>query len=98
MTDQTIYKLYSDLTREFPHPFDWMSLLEKPPFWKRGWVKAHRRVVEIFYEYGYRLTPAVAEIYAYRHPDEWRSYGDDAGGAICRKLARAVAWQKEWIQ
>jgi hypothetical protein len=90
-----IEPLYRDLTQAFPHPFDWMALLHKPPFWKPRWRKAHKKVVAIFAAHGFTLTDQVATDYHHVPHDDWKFYGEDAGGKICRKLGRALREQIE---
>ena len=52
---QAIDRLYHELSRSFPHPFDWMGLLEKPAFWRIAWHGPHRRVRAIFSQFGFAL-------------------------------------------
>ncbi|MGB1389249.1 MAG: hypothetical protein ACPG61_10220 [Paracoccaceae bacterium] len=92
-SDQDIDHLYHDLTAAFPHPFDWMGLLAKPPFWRWSWHTPHRRVRAIFADHGFELTPRVATRYHRRDPDEWMHYGEDAGTKITRKLRYALLHQ-----
>lgn len=82
--------LYRDLTKAFPHPFDWMGLLEKPPFWRWSWRKPHQKVAAIFEDHGFTLTPEVAFRYHAHFPDDWQFLAMDAGGHITAKLERAL--------
>ena len=85
-----IEALYRDLTDAFPHPFDWMGLLHKPPFWRWSWRGPHRKVVAIFDSHGFVLTNQVADSFHRQYPDDWQLYALDAGGKICAKLWRAL--------
>lgn len=87
-----VESLYRDLTRAFPHPFDWMVLLHKPPFWRWSYRKQHKKVAAIFSRYGFVLTDEVADKYHRRYKDDWQLYALDAGGAICFKLSRALGF------
>lgn len=91
----TVEPLYRDLTSAFTHPFDWMGLLEKPPFWKPRWRKAHKKVAAIFEDHGFLLTRNVAIKYHQQRADDWEFAFTDAGGKICIKLSRALAGQLE---
>jgi len=88
--NQTARELYRDLTGAFPHPFDWLGLLERPPFWKPGWRKAHRKVAQIFADHGFILHDRVALRYMTSDSQQW---DEDAGGAIIRKLTHALDGQ-----
>jgi hypothetical protein len=88
-----IVGLYNHLTRAFTHPFDWMALLEKPPFWRISYRQPHLKVKAIFQAHGFELTPHVAREYHRSDPNDWQHYGEDAGGKITRKLKRALASQ-----
>ncbi|WP_049642763.1 hypothetical protein [Candidatus Rhodobacter oscarellae] len=86
---QAIERLYHELSRAFPHPFDWMGLLAKPPFWRIAWHGPHRRVRAIFSQFGFVLDGHVARRFG-RNPDSWETYGLDAGGTIVCDLAYAL--------
>lgn len=81
---------------EWPHPFEWMGLLERPRFvWFRPRLsiqarRAHQRLVLIFAEHGFALTPRVAE--RFRLADAQR-YDEDCGGAVHRRLMTALHGQ-----
>ena len=79
-------KLYDDLTGAFPHPFDWMGLLKRPPFWQFRHRQGHRKVRVIFASHGLLLTPRVADRFRIADSQRW---DEDAGGAIIRKLRYA---------
>ena len=89
MTDR-IESLYQNLTRAFPHPFDWMGGLHRQPIWSMKRRKGHRKIADIFARHGFTLTEQVADDYHRIFPDDWQHYGEDAGGKITRKLARAL--------
>ena len=82
--------LYRGLTGAFPHPFDWMALLDRPPFWWWRQRRAHPETVAIFAAHGFTLTPQVANEYHRIFPEDCAYYGEDAGGKITRKLRRAL--------
>jgi len=90
-----IEPLYRELTRAFPHPFDWMALLHKPPFWRPRWRKAHANVRAIFDAHGFTLTSKVADLYHQQRDDDWEFAFTDAGGKICTKISRALQGQIE---
>jgi hypothetical protein len=95
LASNRIEALYRDLTCAFPHPFDWMGLLHKPPFWRWSWRKPHQKVVAIFANHGFTLTDEVADDYHAPRFDDWETYAMDAGGKICFKLSRALIAQKD---
>ena len=78
--------LYDELTNAFPHPFDWMGLLEKPPWWMFRHRKAYRKVSEIFASHGLLLSRRVAIRFISAESQRW---DEDAGGVIIRKLRYA---------
>ena len=88
-----VENLYRELTGAFPHPFDWMYLLHRPPVWRWKMRKAHFRAAAIFRHHGFYLTEAFAYAYHRLELDDWQHYGEDAGGKICRKLRRALMLQ-----
>ena len=91
---QQIKRLYRELSQAFPHPFDWMGLLEKPPFWLIAWHAPHRQVREIFGQCGFVLNSKVARRFLTKHCSE-ETIVLDAGGAIMCELAYALDDQIE---
>ena len=87
MDHDRVEVLYHDLRGAFPHPFDWMGLLEKPPFWRWTWRKPHNKVTGIFAAHGFCLNRTVALRFML---SEGQGILEDAGGSICRQLRYAL--------
>ena len=84
-------ELYRDLRGAFPHPFDWLEVLECPPWWRFRARAAHRKVAEIFATHGLLLTPfQAAEFLRGTAPQQ---VDEDAGGSIIRRLRQVFQWQ-----
>lgn len=82
--------LLDDLRQAFPHPFEWICLLERPPWWRLRARRAHNRVRWVFLEHGFLLTDAAARAF-YAAPGQmaW----EDAGGCLVRQLRQAFQGQ-----
>ncbi len=90
--DSVFESLHNALTNAHPHPFDWITLLRRPPFWRRAARAAYARQVEIFRAHGFELTDDVADKYRDAPGQLPR---EDATGAMIRKLRHALWDQYE---
>ena len=89
--EQMFDALYWDLRRACPsHPFDWMHVLRRPPFWRRKARAAHIRVRATFAAHGFILTDDRADAF-FRAPPQ--QFDEDCGGSIVRRLRQAFQYQ-----
>lgn len=86
-------KLYRDLSAAFPHPFEWIGLMECPAWWRFRARAAHRQVREIFAAHGFILTDGHARAFRQQPPQGAYGLVEDAGGAIIRQLRQTFQYQ-----
>ena len=79
--------LYDDLVKAHPHPFDWVTVLKRPPLRFRREMAGWKKNRAIFASHGFLLTERVAD--RYRLSDSQTPY-EDYGGSVIRRLVYAL--------
>ena len=85
--------LYDDLRSAFPHPFDWMGLMERPSWHRFQARRAHAKVKGIFAAHGFVLTERDATTFRACPGQGALGFPEDAGGSIVRKLRQTFQGQ-----